>query len=112
MSPMERTLAYFKGLGAVVGRAEHWNPFCKRRVDLLNFIDLIAILGPNLIAVQVTSGTHHADHKAKILAEPKALAWLKTGALIELHSWSKTGPRGKRKTWAVRKEEIIIEDFK
>ena len=111
MSPTQRTLADLRSHGAVVGVVEHWNQFAKRRVDLFGFIDIVALIGPNTIGIQCTSGDNHAARRTKILAEPKALAWLKAGNLIEVHSWSKLGARGERKVWVCRKEEIVAEDF-
>ena len=110
-SPTARTLAELRKLGATCQVVERWCAFSKRRIDLFNFADLLAILGPNLVAIQVTSGANHSHRRTKILAEPKALAWLKTGNLIELHSWSKTGARGQVKRWTCRREEIVEGDF-
>lgn len=110
-SPTQRTLAKLKKQGATAAIVEKWNQWAKIRQDLFGFADLLAIQGPNLIAIQVTSGANHAARKTKILAEPRALAWLKTGNLIELHSWSKMGARGKAKKWVCRAEEIVEEDF-
>src|SRR5262245_58688352 len=111
MTPTQRALAELRKLGAVVGVCEHWNPFAKRRIDLFNFIDIVALVNCNCIGIQCTSGTNHAARRSKILAEPKALAWLRCGNLIEVWSFSKAGPRGQRKVWTCRKEAIVEADF-
>lgn len=110
-SPTQRTLADLRQCGAVVGVVEHWNVFAGRRVDLFNFIDIVALVGPNTVGIQCTSGDNHSHRRTKILAEPKAIAWLKAGNLIELWSWAKTGARGEPKRWTCRKEEIVLADF-
>lgn len=110
-SPTQRTLAELRKCGATVAIVERWNSFAKIRQDLFGFIDVLALLGPNIIGVQATTGSNHAARKAKILAEPRALAFVRAGGIIELHSWSETGPRGKKKTWTVRKEDIVELDF-
>ena len=110
-SPTQRTIAELKKLGATVQIVERWCAFSKRRIDLFGFIDILALMGPNTVGIQCTSGTNHSQRKAKIVAEPKALAWIEAGNLIEIWSWAKRGARGKRKTWVCRKEEITREDF-
>jgi hypothetical protein len=111
MSPTQRCLADLKRLGAVCQVVERFCHFSKRRIDLFGFIDLLAMIGPNLIAIQVTSGSNHAARRTKLLADPRSKAWLETGNLIEIWSYSKRGDRGKRKTWQCRKEEIVAADF-
>lgn len=113
MSPTQRALAELKKLGAVAAIVERWNPYAKVRQDLFGFIDIVACLGPNLLALQVTSGEggNHAARVAKIKAEPRALAWLKAGGIIEVWSVAKRGGRGERKTWQIRKEAVTIEDL-
>ena len=110
-SPTSRTLEALRLWGATAQVVERWNPHSKTRLDLFGFADVLAMLGDNLIAVQATSGPHHANRKEKILAEPRAARWLRCGNLIELWSWSKQGARGKRKLWTARKEEITLADF-
>ncbi len=111
MSPTQRTLKELKKLGATAQITERWNAFAKIRQDLFGFIDLLAMVGQSLVAIQVTSGDNHSKRKAKILAEPKALKWLQCGNIIEIHSWAKRGPRGKAKKWVCRREEIVAEEF-
>lgn len=109
--PTQRTIKELKALGAEVQIVERWNPFAKRRVDLFGFIDILALLGPNILAIQTTSGTNHANRREKILAEPRAVAWLRAGGLLEVWSWAKQGGRGKRKVWVCRKEAITLEQI-
>ncbi len=110
-TPTARTLEALRKMGAVAGVVERRIPKSFVTVDLFGFIDIIALVGPNLIGIQATSGNNHAARRTKILSEPKAMAWLKTGALIEVWSWAKKGKRGERKLWTCRKEEIVETDF-
>jgi hypothetical protein len=112
MSPTQRARAELKKLGAVSAIVERWNPHSRVRQDLFGWMDIIALLGPNTLGLQVTSGTNHAARRAKILAEPRALAWLQAGNLVEIWSVRKAGPRGKRKLWQIRKEALTLEDFR
>ena len=110
-SPTKRALAELKRLGFVAAITERWNFHAKVRQDMFGFADLIYLTPANIVALQVTSGDHHAHRRVKILAEPLALAWIRAGGLIEVWSFSKKGKRGERKTWQCRKEEIVEEDF-
>lgn len=118
-SPTSRTKKLLEGLGWEIDIVERYNSFVRRRFDLFNFADLLCIAHPNppggLVAVQATSGDHHANRKAKIIANPKALRWLQAGGHIWLITWSKktkllkSGKISKSKIWAPR-TEIITED--
>jgi len=64
-----------------------------------------------IVGIQACAGASHAARRAKILAEPRAQQWLEAGARLEIWSFSKTGPRGKRKTWTLRIEPITVGMF-
>ncbi len=110
-SPTQRARKDLKAMGAVSQIVEHWNPHAFKKQDLFGFIDIIALIGPNTIGIQVTTGDHHAERREKILAIPEARAWLVAGNMIEVWSYSKRGAKGKIKKWECRKEEITLEDF-
>lgn len=112
MSPTQRSLAHLRSHGFTVGITEHWNSFVHRRQDLFGFIDLIGVHPDfGVLAVQTTSGSNLAARRTKILAEPRALSWLKAGGKIVIHGWRKIGARGKRKIWELRAENIVTGDF-
>lgn len=93
---------------------EHWNPFARRRIDLLGFGDLLCVsLGFPPLIVQTTSGANLAARRTKILAEPRAKMWLSGGGRIAVHGWRKLKKkRGKAATyWALRELAITLEDF-
>jgi hypothetical protein len=98
-------------LGFVAGVVERFNSFTKRRNDLFGFADLVLMQpGVGIVAVQATSGDHHADRKAKLLAEPRCRTWIESGGIAELWTWAKQGERGKAKRWTLRRERIALED--
>lgn len=71
-----------------------------------------AVEPSRIVGIQATSnnGGNHSARVQKILAEPRASAWLGTGAKIAVWSWAKRGARGKRKTWALREEWIMASE--
>lgn len=106
-SPTQRTLVECRKRGWVAGVVERWNPHVRIRQDLFGVIDLIALVpGGPIIAIQcgVNTSGQHAAHRDKILAEPRAKAWVDAGGRLELWSWAKQGDRGKAKRWTLRVE--------
>jgi hypothetical protein len=102
----------FRDVGYDAHVVEKWQPQSRRRIDLFGFADVVAMReGSGIVAVQACTGSSHADRKAKILAEPKALTWLKSGGRIELVSWRKAAKPVNRKWWTCRREEITQGDF-
>ncbi len=115
-SMMKRARAELDRLGFVNDVVERRIPHSFVTKDFLGFADIIYVTSGSygsIVALQVTTNTggHHAKHKEKIIAEPRALAWLQAGGLVELWSFAKQGPRGEAKTWKIRKEEIVQSDF-
>ncbi len=119
-SPTSMTKQLLEGVGWEVAIVEKYNALIKRRFDLFEFADLLCIAYPHdpggFVAVQATSRDHHSKRRDKILANKKALRWLKAGGHIWLITWSKktkllkSGKRAKAKVWAPR-TEIITEDM-
>jgi hypothetical protein len=80
--------------------------------DLFGIIDVVAVdlsapPGQRTIGIQTTSGGTGgsvAPHRAKILAEPRARAWVEAGNRLELWSFAKQGARGKAKRWKLTVE--------
>ena len=115
-SPAARTLAECRKRGWIPGIVERHIPFPRpqgTKIDLFGVIDLVVIVttdpvlqvGCAILAIQATaSAAHHAHRRTKILAEPRARAWVEAGGRLELWSWAKQGARGKRKRWTLRVE--------
>ena len=110
-SPTSRALAELKQLKYVAQVVERWNPWAKKRIDLFGFADLIYLTDASIVALQVTTDDNLSKRRAKIVAEPRAKAWLQAGGLIEVWGYGKKGARGEVKKWVCRKEEIVMEDF-
>jgi len=128
-SPMQRALAECKANGWPAAVVEHFNPHAKIRVDLWGCIDLLVLDGnPGVLGVQACAGDSHAARATKVRetiqgavkepatdrarasAQAKAAAlraWCKAGNRIEVWSFAKKGPRGKRKLWELRREPIL-----
>lgn len=112
MTPTARTLKELRELGFIAQVVEKFNRFSKRRIDLFGCIDIIAArAGVGVLGIQATSGDNHAARMDKARAEPRLREWLAAGGRFAVWSWSKRGPRGKRKLWVVRKEEIAYNEI-
>jgi hypothetical protein len=107
-----KTLEQCRKLGWHAQTVEQTVPktFIKR--DLFGVIDIIAVTNgepahpARILGIQATSGRHHSARVAKIIAEPRARAWVDAGGLLEVWTWEKQGARGKRKLWTLRRERI------
>jgi len=112
-SPTQRTMAELKDIGFAAGIVEKRVP--KRpniTIDLFNCIDIVAIKeGVGILGVQATTGPNHAARRAKAVAEPRLKTWLLCGGRFEIWSWSKKGACGKRKLWALRRDELFAHDI-
>ena len=90
---------------------EKWIPQTKRRMDLFGCIDLVALDGqPGVLGIQATSGSNHSSRVAKALDEPRLQEWLSAGNRFAVWSWAKRGPRGGRKLWTLREQELLEQD--
>ena len=107
-SPTQRTNKWAKQRGCLVAIVERWNAFAKIRQDLFGFADVLIVGEDGITAVQVTSGDNVSKRIAKIEACENARAWLANGGRIEVHGWRKVGPRGKRKTWQLRRVFVLL----
>lgn len=76
MTPTARTLAALRAAGWLVEVVERWNPHARIRHDLFNVADVLAVRGPDTLAVQVTSGSNVPArvHKLKASAALPLLA--------------------------------------
>jgi hypothetical protein len=124
-SPTSFTLKECAKRGWIAGVVERFVRFPPpgHKVDLFGVIDIVAIAPsaspamPSLkpgatIGIQATTNTggQHSKHRMKILAEPRARAWVEAGNRLELWSWSKRvvrnrdGSKAKRPSWTLRVE--------
>jgi len=98
-----------------------------RRIDCFNIGDILACRPGVIVAdYQLTEGSpisempgsialiqcfpntggNFAKHKAKILAIPELETWKAAGGRVFLQGWAKQGPRGEKKKWVMREEEL------
>jgi len=107
-SPAQRTLAKLRKEGWLCAITEKWNQYAKVRQVLFGFIDVIAIRGDEMLAIQTTSGSNVAARISKIRALPSAAEWLKGSSRRSIvHGWAKRGGRGERKLWSCRQVEVL-----
>lgn len=111
MSPTQRSLAWLRKEGWQPGIVERWIAQARKRVDLFNIIDVIAIRQGTILGVQITSGSNVSAHRIKALEAPGLRAWLEAGGEFVIHGWRKVGARGKRKLWDVRIVSLSLEDL-
>lgn len=110
MSPTQRSLAFWRDLGATVQVVEKWNPHAKKRQDLFGCIDILVLHNGQIIGVQACADASRAARVAKSIAEPRLVTWLRAGALFFVESWGKHGPRGKRKVWTRHATPLGLTD--
>jgi hypothetical protein len=115
MTPTARTLAESRKRGWLAQVVERWLPHARRRIDYLGCIDILALDGlPGVLGIQTTSdntGGAASKRVSKIQDECNAAArrWLEAGNRLEVWTWAKQGPRGKRKLWTLRIVPITVE---
>ena len=61
---------------------------------------------PAIALVQCCRDGDFAEHKDKILAINEFYTWKLAGGLVFLQGWSLKGPRGQKKRWTMREEEL------
>ncbi len=108
-TPTTRSLKLLRDNGwTLVEKVERpWNPHTRRTQDLFKFADIIAVRGSECLLVQTTSGSNMAARRTKIAASAQAAFWLLPPTRrIEIHGWVLRGPRGKRKKWECRVEDV------
>jgi hypothetical protein len=114
MSPTARTLQFLRKNGFTADVAERFNSFTKQRKDMFGFVDVVAIGGTGgILAIQSTSASNQAARVKKILAEPRAKEWIKSGGKVYVHGWRKkrAKPGGKRYVWVVNEISILEQEF-
>jgi hypothetical protein len=117
MSPTQRTHAYLRKNGMLLANCERKLPATPAgyhgpliTVDLFGIIDTIAInpaIEGDMLWIQSTSGNNHNARILKILGA-EATPILLRHVRIEVWSWAKRGPRGKRKVWTLRREGFTL----
>lgn len=131
----QRTKKHFEKLGCLVGHVEKWIEVTKQRHDLFSRFERgddgelvhdaegrrIKLAGFDQVVigcdpfptlyVQSTTGPNHAAHKKSMVRNPNISRILEAGNGVALVSWTKKGPRGKRKLWTPRVEFLSKDDM-
>lgn len=109
-SPTKRTLDKLRSEGfQLVEVTERWNAFAKVRKDLFGFIDVLAVRGDEILAVQATSGDNVSHRFEKMRVLPAVTHWLESASRkLVIHGWRKVGKAGKRKLWECREVELQL----
>ncbi len=106
MTPTQRALKLLRELNYQAAVVEKWNPHAKIRQDLFGVFDILAVGNGKIIGVQVSSGSNHAARSRKVREWAGLKDWIAAGGHAEVWTWSKKGPRGEKKVWTLRQEEI------
>ena len=115
LSPTQRTLKFLRTQGYIAGIVERFvsipGTFGKR-IDLFNFIDIIAIKPDEIWGIQ-SCGQTFAEHNRKILENEIAPEWLEAGGKLQLIGWRKLKVKrgGKAMKWEPKTKIYVLEDF-
>ena len=86
--------------GYLVEITERWNSFARKRKDLFDFIDLLAIKKGEVVGVQTTSASNGGARIKKIVEHPNYPLVKDSGIKIVVHAWGKVKNRWKvKETW-------------
>lgn len=108
MTNTARSLAYYREQGYKCWIVERYNSFTKKRTDLFNIIDIIAI-GQDTIGIQ-SCGQAFSEHDHKLMESDYREPWLKAGNRLILIGWRKVKKeRGKKMMiWMPRIKEYEL----
>lgn len=108
MTNTARSLKYYRDLGFSCWMVERYNSFTKKRTDLFNIIDIIAI-GQDTIGIQ-SCGQAFSEHDHKLMDSEYREPWLKAGNRLILIGWRKVKKvrGGKAMVWKPRIKEYEL----
>jgi hypothetical protein len=93
ISPTQLSLKKLREEGYVVAVVEHYNYFAKIRQDLFGFIDLLALKGKEVLAVQTTSASNMSARCKKIADHENVDVVREAGWTIHVHGWHQNDKR-------------------
>lgn len=102
MTPTQLSLRHLRADGYLAEVTERWNPHARVRNDLFGFIDILAVRGPETLAVQTTSAANVSARIRKISDAPTVAAVREAGWTIRVHGWAKVGNR-----WQLKRDEDL-----
>lgn len=106
-SPTQRSLKYLRGPCCCIAQVvERWNFFAKKRIDLFNWIDIVAVDGFHVYGVQTTSYPNGKARLEKARGNEALRKWIHGGGVLWLHEWKKS--KGK---WVVKVTKLGPSDL-
>ena len=98
MTPTQRSLNHMRDLGYRAQVVEKFNHITKRRADLFEIGDILAIKEGETVLVQTTSGSN-VSSRVKKIAECEAISDIRSaGWKVIVHGWRKSS----RNRWVLR----------
>jgi hypothetical protein len=101
-SPTQLSLAKLREEGYTVAVVEHWNSFARIRQDLFGFIDLLALKGKEVLAVQTTTASNMSARVKKIGDHENVSPVREAGWTIHVHGWHQDD----KKKWHCKVKDI------
>ncbi len=106
MSPTQRSLTLLRERGWKPAIVEHYNSHMGRRVDLWGIIDILALRGDEILAVQTTS-TPNISARIKKIEESEWLPIIReAGVRIEVHGWRRYKKQQDGKWWRCKVVDV------
>ena len=101
-SPTQLSLKLLRDQGYTVAIVEHWNAFARIRQDLFGFIDILALKGKEVLAVQTTTATNMSARVIKIGNSEYAGVVREAGWTIHVHGWHQDD----KKKWHCKVKDV------
>ena len=89
MSPTQRSLKYLRDQGYRCWIVERWCPYSRKRIDLWNCIDILAVGNGETIGVQTTSRGNVSARVKKIAENEYYPELVRSGWKVHVHGWGK-----------------------
>lgn len=116
-SPTARSMQYYREMGCIVHKAEHWNGFAGCRQDAFGIGDLlVAGKGFGILLVQSTSAPNVAARLTKARASIYIRTWLESGGRFIVQGWYTQKQMDKsllrnQPAKELRQEELMVGDL-
>jgi len=89
LTPTQLSCKHLRDNGWTLEVVERYNQFACRRNDLFGFIDILAVRGPETLAVQTTTYPNVPSRVNKIADSEHVAAIREAGWTIHVHGWTK-----------------------
>ena len=113
MNPSQRSLKNLRERGYTPFVTENYNPYIKRKKDLYNFIDMVALhpRETGVLGIQTTTGSNLSARVKKAEALKSYWLWLSCGNDVEFHGWRKLLTGKRQRTWQPRIIRVTLKDL-